>query len=362
MKILSIVGARPNFMKIKPIYEEFKKRKIEQVLVHTGQHYDESMSRIFFEDLELPKPDVFLGIGSGTHGVQTGAMMSRIEEVLSEEKPDLTVVVGDVNSTLAGAISSVKMHIPVAHVESGYRSFDMGMPEEINRVLVDRISQFLFAPTEDAVNNLITEGANTKRIFFVGNVMVETLLSHLQKSRKSKILKNLSIDSDSYGLMTIHRAENTADVEKLVKLLNSLTKIGHKIILPLHPRTKKVLEECGHLNELAKNIEIIEPQGYLDFLWLMSNSKFVMTDSGGIQEEALMLDVPCITLRENTERIVTLKNGANILVGTDVSKLYSAIKEIPKIKKTYPKPTFWDDKVSKRITDSIINHPELFAL
>jgi UDP-N-acetylglucosamine 2-epimerase len=362
MKILSIVGARPNFMKIKPIYEEFKKRKIDQVLVHTGQHYDENMNRVFFEDLELPKPDVFLGIGSGTHGVQTGAMMSRIEEVLSLEKPDLTVVVGDVNSTLAGAISSIKMQIPVAHVESGYRSFDMRMPEEINRILVDRISQFLFAPTEDAVNNLISEGADKKRIFFVGNVMVETLLSHLQKSKKSKILKNLSLEPDNYGLMTIHRAENTADPEKLIELFTSLAKIDHKIIVPLHPRTKKVLEELGYLKKLGANVEIIEPLGYLDFLCLMSNSKFVMTDSGGIQEEALMLDIPCITLRENTERIVTLKNGANILVGTDTLKLSSALQEIPKRKGIYPKPPLWDDKVSKRIADSIIGHPELFAL
>ena len=362
MKILSIVGARPNFMKIKPIYEEFKKRKIEQILVHTGQHYDENMNRVFFEDLELPKPDVFLGIGSGTHGVQTGAMMSRIEEVLREENPDLTVVVGDVNSTLAGAISSIKMQIPVAHVESGYRSFDMRMPEEINRVLVDRISQFLFAPTEDAVNNLILEGVNKKRIFFVGNVMVETLLSHLQKSKKSKILKKLSLESDSYGLMTIHRAENTAEPEKLIGVFNSLNKVDNKIIVPLHPRTKKVLEEIGYLKKLGKNIEIIEPLGYLDFLWLMSNSKFVMTDSGGIQEEALMLDVPCITLRENTERVVTLKNGANILVGTDTLKLASALAEISKRKKTYPKPPLWDDKVSKRIADAIIDHPDLFAL
>ncbi|KYC46320.1 MAG: hypothetical protein APG12_00679 [Candidatus Methanofastidiosum methylothiophilum] len=362
MKILSIVGARPNFMKIKPIYEEFKQRKIEQVLVHTGQHYDENMNRVFFEDLELPKPDVFLGIGSGTHGVQTGAMMSRIEEVLSEEKPDLTVVVGDVNSTLAGAISSIKMQIPVAHVEAGYRSFDMRMPEEINRILVDRISQFLFAPTEDAVTNLISEGADKKRIFFVGNVMVETLLSHFQKSKKSNILKILSLVPNSYGLMTIHRAENTADKKILIDLFNSLAKIDIKIIVPLHPRTKKVLEEAGYLKNIGKNIEIIEPLGYLDFLWLMSNSKFIMTDSGGIQEEALMLDVPCITLRENTERVVTLKNGANILIGMDPLKLSSAISEISKRKKKYPKPPLWDDKVSKRIADAIIGHPELYFL
>jgi UDP-N-acetylglucosamine 2-epimerase len=362
MKILSIVGARPNFMKIKPIYEELKKRNIDQVLVHTGQHYDENMNRVFFEDLELPKPDVFLGIGSGTHGVQTGAMMSRIEEVLEQEKPDLTVVVGDVNSTLAGAISSIKMQIPVAHVEAGYRSFDMRMPEEINRILVDRISQFLFAPTEDAVNNLLSEGSEKNRIFFVGNVMVETLLSHLQKSKKSKILMNLSLDSQNYGLMTIHRAENTADPVKLVELFDSLNKLETKIIIPLHPRTKKVLEEIGYLKKLGKNIEIIDPLGYLDFLWLMSNSNFIMTDSGGIQEEALMLDVPCITLRENTERVVTLKNDANILVGTDPLRLSSAIEDIPKRKKKYPKPPLWDNKVSKRIVDVIIDHPELYFL
>ncbi|NYT04688.1 MAG: UDP-N-acetylglucosamine 2-epimerase (non-hydrolyzing) [Candidatus Methanofastidiosa archaeon] len=362
MKILSIVGARPNFMKIKPIYEELKKRNIDQVLVHTGQHYDENMNRVFFEDLQLPKPDVFLGIGSGTHGVQTGAMMSRIEEVLAQEKPDLTIVVGDVNSTLAGAISSIKMQIPVAHVEAGYRSFDMRMPEEINRILVDRISQFLFAPTEDAVNNLSSEGSDKNRIFFVGNVMVETLLSHLQKSKKSNILKDLSLESQTYGLMTIHRAENTADPVKLVELFDSLNKIETKIIVPLHPRTKKVLEEIGYLQKLGANIEIIEPLGYLDFLCLMSNSKLIMTDSGGIQEEALMLDVPCITLRENTERIVTLKNDANILVGTDPLRLSSAIVDLPKRKKKYPKPPLWDDKVSKRIVEAIVGHPELFFL
>ncbi len=362
MRILSIVGARPNFMKIKPLYEEFKKRKIDQVLVHTGQHYDENMNKVFFEDLELPKPDVFLGIGSGTHGVQTGAMMSKIEEVLSEEKPDLTVVVGDVNSTLAGAISSIKMQIPVAHVEAGYRSFDMRMPEEINRILVDRISQFLFAPTEDAVNNLMSEGLDKKRIFFVGNVMVETLLSHFEKSKKSKILNNLSLEPYTYGLMTIHRAENTGEPGKLIELFDSLSKIEDKVIIPLHPRTKKVLESNGYTNKFGKNIMIIEPLGYLDFLQLMSNSKFIMTDSGGIQEEALMLDVPCITLRESTERIITLQKGANILVGTDVSKILSAIEEISKIKRTYTKPPFWDNKVSKRIVDSIIGNPELLAL
>lgn len=362
MKILSIVGARPNFMKIKPIYEEFKSRKIEQVLVHTGQHYDENMNRVFFEDLELPKPDVFLGIGSGTHGVQTGAMMSKIEDVLRDENPDLTLVVGDVNSTLAGAISSIKMQIPVAHVESGYRSFDMRMPEEINRILVDRISQFLFAPTKDAVDNLISEGIEEKRIFFVGNIMVETLISHLKKSKKSKILEDMSLEKDSYAVMTIHRAENTSDAQKLIEVFKILNKFENKIIVPLHPRTRKVLNDIGYLEKLGKNIEIIEPLGYLDFLALMSNSNFIITDSGGIQEEALMLDVPCITLRENTERVVTLKNGANTLVGTDGLKLANAISDIPNRRIKYPKPPLWDDKVSKRIADILIQKQELFVL
>lgn len=362
MKILSIVGARPNFMKIKPIYDEFKSRNIEQILVHTGQHYDENMNRVFFEDLELPKPDVFLGIGSGTHGVQTGAMMSKIEEVLNCEKPDLTLVVGDVNSTLAGAISSIKMQIPVAHVESGYRSFDMRMPEEINRILVDRISQLLFAPTEDAVNNLISEGIEKKRIFFVGNIMVETLISHLEKSKKSKILDNLSLEKENYGILTIHRAENTSDTNKLIEIFKVLSNLDNKIIVPLHPRTRKVLSDIGYLEKLGNNIEIIEPLGYLDFLALMSNSKFVLTDSGGIQEEALMLDIPCITLRENTERIVTLKNGANILVGTDGIKLAKAIECLPQRKIRYPKPPLWDDNVSKRIADIIMEQKELLVL
>lgn len=362
MKILSIVGARPNFMKIKPIYEEFKKRKIDQVLVHTGQHYDENMSRIFFEDLELPKPDIFLGIGSGTHGIQTGAMMYKIEEVLIEEKPNLTVVVGDVNSTLAGAISSIKMQIPVAHIESGYRSFDMRMPEEINRILVDRISQFLFAPTEDAVQNLKSEGITKKRIFLVGNVMAETLLSHIKKSKKSDILNRLSLEPKTYGLMTIHRAENTAESEKIIKIFESLNEFGHNVIVPIHPRTKKVLEEKGYLVKIGRNIKIVDPLGYLDFLQLMSNSKYIMTDSGGIQEEALMLDIPCITLRNNTERIATLKNGANVLVGMDSLKISQAIKELPTRQKEYLKPPLWDDNVSKRIVNTIMENHELFTL
>ena len=362
MKILSIVGARPNFMKIKPIYEELKSRKLDQILVHTGQHYDENMSRIFFENLELPKPDVFLGIGSGTHGVQTGAMMSRIEEVLTQEKPDLTLVVGDVNSTLAGAISSIKMQIPVAHVEAGYRSFDMRMPEEINRVLVDRISQLLFAPTEDAVENLMAEGIMKKRIFFVGNIMVETLISHLEKSKKSKILEKLSLEKNSYGILTIHRAENTSDSKKLIEIFIVLSKIENKIIVPLHPRTMKILKDMGYLEKLGGNIIIIEPLGYLDFLALMSNSKFILTDSGGIQEEALMLDIPCITLRENTERIVTLKNGANRLVGINGIKLLKAIDDLPNRRIKYPKPPLWDGNVSNRIADVIIEQQELLAL
>lgn len=362
MKILSIVGARPNFMKIKPLYEEFKKRKINQILVHTGQHYDKNMSKVFFEDLELPKPDIFLGVGSGTHGVQTGLMMSKMEEVLLKEKPDLTIVVGDVNSTLAGAIASIKMQIPVAHVEAGYRSFDLKMPEEINRILVDRISQFLFAPTEDAVDNLVSEGIDKKRIFFVGNIMIETLLSNIQKSKKSNILETLSLDSRNYGLMTVHRAENTVDPKKLLELFISLSEIDTKIIVPLHPRTKIILEESAYLGKIGKNIEITEPLGYIDFLQLMSNSKFILTDSGGIQEEALMLDVPCITLRNNTERVVTLKENANILVGMDPLKLSLAIKGIQKNKRSYPKPPLWDNKVAERIVNTIISHPELFFL
>jgi UDP-N-acetylglucosamine 2-epimerase len=229
-------------------------------------------------------------------------------------------------------------------------------------VLVDRISQILFAPTEDAVENLISEGVDKNRIFFVGNIMVETLISHLGKSKDSKILHNMSIEKDTYGVMTIHRAENTSEAQKLIEIFESLKKVDYKIIVPLHPRTRKVLNDIGYLNKIGNNIQIIEPLGYLDFLELMSNSKFIITDSGGIQEEALMLDIPCITLRENTERIVTLKNGANVLVGTDGDKLIKAIRNVPNQKIIYPKPALWDDKVSKRIADIIIEKKELLVL
>ena len=361
MKIVSIVGTRPNFMKIAALIEEFKKHKeVNNVLVHTGQHYDEEMSKLFFDELKLPKPDINLGIGSGSYDEQTENIRAGLEEVFKKEKPDLVIVVGDVNSTVAGAEAAHELGIKVAHVEAGLRSFDESMPEEINRIRTDKIGDFLFTTEESGNVNLLNECVDKKKIFFVGNVMIDTLLKHKEKSSNSDILNKLKIKENEYCVLTLHRPSNVdkkEDFENVISILEELQdKI--KIIFPLHPRAKKNIE-LFNLNgkiKSMKNLILTGPLGYLDFLYLMANSKLVLTDSGGIQEETTVLGVPCITLRKNTERPVTVEQGTNLIVSVDKEEVVEKSLEILNNEVTKDKkiPELWDGKAAERIVDILL--------
>ncbi len=335
MKIISIVGARPQFIKFAPVSRaitDLNKREgrevIRDILVHTGQHYDYEMSEIFFKELEIKEPDYHLGVGSGSHGYQIGEMVKKLEEVLIHEKPDIVMVYGDTNSTLAGALVASKLHINVAHVESGLRSFNRAMPEEINRVITDHISDILFCPTETAVKNLKNEGI-TKGVYNVGDVMYDSILFNIKiAERKSRILQELGLMNGStvvdYALATIHRQENTDKPEKLGSIFEALSEIASKhmrVILPLHPRTRKYVGN----SLLIDSIDIIKPVSYFDMLVLEKNAKMIFTDSGGVQKEAYFFKVPCTTLREDTEWIETVESGWNVLVGTDKNRIIKAI-------------------------------------
>lgn len=321
LKIVTILGARPQFIKAAAVSSVFSEH-FEEILVHTGQHYDPNMSDVFFEELHIPKPKYHLEIGSGTHGAMTGAMLTKIEEVLETEKPDFVMVYGDTNSTIAGALAASKMLIPVIHVEAGLRSFNKTMPEEQNRILTDHLSDLLFAPTTTAVKNLLQEGIS-KGVHLVGDVMYDGILHFREIARqRSAILTTLGLSEKEYLLCTIHRAENTNDPERLKSIVNGLNAVREKIVLPLHPRTKKCLQAYGI--QLAEHIQVIDPLGYLDMVMLESAAKKIVTDSGGIQKEAFFLGVPCITLREETEWVETVENGWNVLVGADEQKIVGA--------------------------------------
>ncbi len=360
MKVILVAGARPNFMKIAPIMRAIDKynthstdRLIEPILVHTGQHYDYEMSKVFFEDLELPEPDVYLGVGSGSHAEQTGKIMIEFEKVLFREKPDLVVVVGDVNSTLAGALAAVKLRIPIAHVEAGLRSFDREMPEEINRLLTDAVSDYLFTPSPNANENLRKEGIAEEKIFLVGDVMIDSLFYNRAKAEASDILFRLSLSEESYALLTLHRPENVDKEENLTKIFSGLEEISQKIplIFPVHPRTKRNMQSFASPKFFKnKHIRSIDPLGYLDFLKLEMNAKFVLTDSGGIQEETTVLNIPCLTLRNTTERPMTVTSGSNVLVGRDTKKiLEEAYKILDGERKEVNCPALWDGKSAERI-------------
>lgn len=350
MLIACVVGARPNFVKIAPLITEMRRQKIDYWLIHTGQHYDHGVSQVFFEDLEIPPPDTYLGVGSGTHGKQTGLALIKLEEEFIKVKPDLVVVVGDVNSTLAGALAAAKLHIPVAHVEAGYRSFDRRMPEEINRVLVDHIAQFLFAPTQDAVENLRREGIHPSRIFYVGNIMAETLLRNLEKIKLREKHKEFDLQPRKYALATIHRPENTDNISKLKRIVSAFSNAPLPVVFPLHPRTERMFDEFG-LRRLSKgHLIVTKAFSYLDMLSMLQNAHLVLTDSGGVQEEACVLRVPCITIRESTERIATIAAGANRLTKAERRQILTAITEI--VENGVPSwviPDRWDREVSKRI-------------
>ena len=326
MKIVSIVGARPQFIKCAPVSRELRKEH-EEILVHTGQHYDHGMSAVFFEELAIPEPDYNLGIGSGTHGRQTGAMLGAIEDVLEREEPDMVLVYGDTNSTLAGALAAAKMHVPVAHVEAGLRSFDRRMPEEVNRVLTDHASDILFCPTATAVRNLAAEGV-TEGVFLVGDVMVDAM-NHNRAiaEERSRILEDAGVRPGEYLVVTVHRPSNTDSRENMAAIIGALGEAGVPVVFPVHPRTRKFLLGYDLLAAMPENIRITEPLGYLDMLRLMAHAKKILTDSGGVQKEAYMLGVPCITLRENTEWVETVEAGWNVLVGAEREGIVDVIRQ-----------------------------------
>jgi UDP-N-acetylglucosamine 2-epimerase (non-hydrolysing) len=364
MRLLSVVGARPNFMKIAPIVEELKKfPDVEHCLVHSGQHYDELLSGNFFTDLGLPKPDVNLQTGSGSHAVQTAEIMKRIEPILLDYKPQMVLVVGDVNSTIAAALTAVKLGIRVAHIEAGLRSFDMTMPEEVNRKLTDAISSLLFVTEQSGIENLTNEGVRAEKIFLVGNVMIDCLLRHRELAAQSPILDRFGVSQNGsgyrpYGVLTLHRPANVDDPKTLQGILHAVNILAAKLrfFFPIHPRTRKNVESFGLLRYLAGaesgglGIVALDPLGYLDFLSLNDHARIVLTDSGGVQEETTVLGVPCLTLRENTERPATVKHGSNQVVGVDPDRILAAAQSIlEQPARSSRRPPLWDGKAAARI-------------
>ena len=361
LKVLNIVGARPNFMKIAPIVREMRRREshFKPLIVHTGQHYDEAMSDSFFADLDIPKPDYHLEIGSASHAVQTAKIMTAFEPVVLAEKPDWVLVVGDVNSTIACALVCSKLGVRVAHVEAGLRSGDMAMPEEVNRLLTDRISDLLLTPSTDGDENLLKEGIAPEKIKFVGNVMIDSLFYSLEKSKKSNIREDLNLKAKEYAVLTLHRPSNVDEKETFDGILKALAEISAKIpiIFPAHPRTKSRISEFGFEKLIENsNIKFIEPLGYLDFLRLYSGAKIVLTDSGGLQEETTALEIPCLTLRENTERPITIEMGTNNLVGTNRTKITKTAFDVLDRKSSQDAkiPPLWDGKTAERICDALL--------
>jgi UDP-N-acetylglucosamine 2-epimerase (non-hydrolysing) len=363
IKILIIAGARPNFMKIAPLLREFKYHhsRFNVKLVHTGQHYDFKMSDVFFRDLGIPKPNICLGVGSGSHAVQTAKLMTAFEKVLIQEKPDWIVVVGDVNSTLACSLVASKMGVKVAHVEAGLRSFDRTMPEEINRIVTDSLSDALFVSEPSGLVNLKKEGVPASKIFFVGNVMIDTLLYQMPQIDKSPILKKLNLKPEEYAVLTLHRPSNVDARHTLLEIHTILKETSSKIkvVYAIHPRTRKMISAHGldkQFNGL-KNVLLVEPLGYIDFIKLVKHSRFALTDSGGIQEETTVLKVPCLTMRENTERPVTITEGTNMLVGRTHSTIVKYTHQILAGKFKHGKtPRFWDGKTAQRIVQRLDQH------
>ena len=361
LKVINVVGARPNFMKVAPIVEAMRRREREftPLVVHTGQHYDSAMSDAFFRDLDLPQADVYLAVGSASHAAQTAAIMERFESVVVKEKPDWVLVVGDVNSTLACALVCVKLSVKVAHVEAGLRSHDRRMPEEINRLLTDQIADLLFTPSEDANENLLAEGIAQERIRFVGNIMIDSIVKHLPRARESTIWKDLGLADQQYAMLTLHRPSNVDDANTFSGILEALEAISKRlpIIFPVHPRTRKTIEQLGFSDriEKANGLRVIDPLGYIDFLGLCSKAQLVLTDSGGIQEETTVLGIPCVTLRETTERPITVEMGTNTVVGTDPGKITTAAFAALDGSKAqqHSVPPLWDGHTADRILDAM---------
>ncbi len=360
MKIANVVGARPNLVKIAPLLREMRKHpQMQPLLLHTGQHYDEELSDIFFRQMGIPQPDVNLEVGSGSHAWQTAEILKRVEPFLVQQQPDLVLVVGDVNSTFAASLAATKLGVQVAHVEAGLRSFDRTMPEEINRVLTDALADYLFITEEDAIENLVREGRPRERIFFVGNVMIDALRQFLPIAQQSQIGGELGLMDGGgfrpFAVLTLHRPSNVDSVETLGKLLRGIEAIADQlpVIFPVHPRTRQKLS--GRQNKNHPQLRLIPPVGYLDFLCLLSHARLVLTDSGGIQEETTALGVPCLTLRENTERPVTVSEGTNQIVGQDPARIIAAAREAlagkPKVGRV---PRLWDGHAAKRIVEVLL--------
>ncbi len=355
-----IAGARPNFMKVAPIYAEMKRRPEEfaPMIVHTGQHYDAAMSKAFFDDLGMPHPDIDLGVGSASHATQTAKIMMEFEKVVVAQKPDWSVVVGDVNSTIACALVCSKLGVRVAHVEAGLRSRDRTMPEEINRILTDAISDLLLTPSQDGDENLKQEGIAPDKIKFVGNVMIDSLLGFLKLAERSAVRDDVGVEGIDYAVLTLHRPSNVDERGTLSSILDALIAIAEKlpIVFPVHPRTRAKIDEFGLADRIAaSNIRLIEPLGYLDFMRLYSGARLVLTDSGGLQEETTVLGIPCLTLRQNTERPITIELGTNVLVGTDPERIKTAAFEaLNSARKDTRIPPLWDGKAAGRICDALL--------
>jgi UDP-N-acetylglucosamine 2-epimerase (non-hydrolysing) len=353
-RVLHIVGARPNFMKVAPIWRAIAERGVlGQRLVHTGQHYDAKMSDVFFADLGMPAPDLYLGVGSGTHAEQTAKVMVALEKAFADERPDLVSVVGDVNSTLAAAIVAAKALIPLAHVEAGLRSFDRTMPEEVNRVVTDRLADYLLTPSPDADENLLKEGVARERIHCVGNVMIDSLLTALPRAKALPTLRAMALTERSYAVCTLHRPSNVDEPAKLGALLGALAIVARSapVVFPVHPRTRKMIED-HHLVRAEPGLRLVEPLGYLDFLALSSQAQLVMTDSGGLQEESTALGVPCLTLRDNTERPITVTVGTNTVIGTDPDRIVAeALAVLEGRGKRGRSPELWDGCAGRRIAE-----------
>ena len=358
MRILNVVGARPNFMKVAPIHRIMRERVevFEPILIHTGQHYDERMSQFFFNDLGLPEPDVFLGVGSGSHAEQTARIMIEFEKVCLQYKPDLVLVVGDVNSTAACSLVASKLWIPVAHVEAGLRSFDRQMPEEINRLVTDALSDYLFITEKSGRENLLKEGIAENKIHFVGNCMIDSLVGLMEKAEQSDIMEKLKIKERQFLLVTLHRPSNVDDPENFSCILAALEEVQRKlqVVFPIHPRTNKNIKTFGlekRVNAL-KNLLLTEPLGYLDFIKLQKHCAFVLTDSGGLQEESTYMGVPCLTVRKNTERPITVELGTNEIVGLDTQKIIASARQILSGKwKKGEIPPLWDGRAAERIVE-----------
>jgi len=360
MKAICVVGARPNFMKAAPVIDALRRLPAVQVmLIHTGQHYDRQMSTLFFEELGMPKPDLDLQVGSGSHGEQTGQIMVRFEPILKAERPDVVIVFGDVNSTIAAALCAAKLQIAVAHVEAGLRSFDRSMPEELNRILTDHLSDFLFTTEPSAKKNLLKEGIEEEKIFFVGNVMVDTLMKHRHRAEGRRMSQQLGFDPKAYGLLTLHRPSNVDDEATFAEILSAVEAVSAHlpIVFPCHPRTRQQISKSRTAQALMKpshtvrpRLMLLDPLGYLEFLSLMIDARLVLTDSGGIQEETTVLGVPCLTLRENTERPVTIEQGTNVLVGNRRDNIVAAAEKVLASGNTHGRiPDLWDGKASERI-------------